>query len=184
MFVAGEALVMVRMSGETQVIVGITVTGIGLLIILIASLVVRRRLRHDPRQPVTVVSGYTRRASLWRQAELEFQFSWNEVNEYWVSVLPGRVDEQVATERSRNFFADSSLVDMRVPKRVYLRARPGTLLEVVSDGLGGYTHPYYRVNRPIWGFGIAAMILLINGVSLFFIEEAFVPSWLEWIGIN
>jgi hypothetical protein len=168
---------MVRMSGETQVIVGIVVTAMGLLVVLIGWLVVRRRLQHEARESVTVVTGHTTRAAWWKQAELEFK--WNEVNEYWVAVLPGKVDEQVAAETSRDVPAGAGLVEIRVPKRVYLRVRPGSLLEVVSNDLGNYAHPYYRVNRWIWGFGTTAIILLVNGVSLFFMHEAFMPSWLQ-----
>lgn len=168
-----------RMSGDSQVIVGMTVTGMGLLVALIGWLLVRRRLQEDPREPVTVVAKYTTLPARWN----EFEGFGVPRKDHWVSVLRGTVDEKVALARSQDAIAVGRLVSIRVPGRVYDEARPGTRLDVVPNETG-FLHPYFRVRWLIWCFGGLAAVLLVNGVSLFFIEEAVVPSWLQWTGLR
>lgn len=164
------------MSGEAQLVVGVTVTGLGLLVAWAGWLLVRRQLRVGPSTPVTVVAKYTTPATWWRQPEHEY--AWNQVNDYWVSVLQGSVDEASAVAYAQDASARSRLVSVRVPGRVFRRAQPGTWLDFVTTK-AGLVHPYYRVRWLIWSFGGIAAVLVVNGVSLFIVEDAYMPSWLQ-----
>ena len=155
-----------------MIMTGLVTAVVALLTGLTGWILVKRRLANSPRETFAVVDKTSSDSTFWKAASI---YEWGAVpKNYWAGVTePTKSGPLVAFDW------------VRVPRWIYVKLfTADSQLQLARRKDGELTHPFYLVRRLLWGFGTTTVVLLINAVSLFVLDEASVPSWLEWTGIN
>ena len=169
---------MVPMNPETMVVAGLVLTVLGLLTGLAGWMLVKLRLSTARRETFTVVDKTSTDSRFWKTISMEWEAS---PKNYWVWVRSEAPETESVDDRKTPYRGHR----VRVPRWNYFELfPPDSQLQLTRSKDGEPTHPFYLVRSLLWGFGLTAIVLLINGVGLFIMDEAFVPSWMEWTGIN